>query len=172
MVTAYLGVGGNIGEREKYLREAVRRLAGLPSLQLTGISSVYETEPVGHLDQPAFLNLVVRVETEVKPRELLALCQGLENALGRVREERWGPRVIDIDILLYGRLRVVEPDLVIPHPEMPVRAFVLVPLGELEPGVRGPADELVVADLARLDASGVRCYPQLDLRDLLERRED
>ncbi len=168
MVTVYLGLGSNLGEREDHLRQAVRRLAEHPQLRLTGISSVYETDPVGVLDQPPFLNLVVRLDTEAGPRELLALCQAVEDALGRVRKERWGPRVIDIDILLYGDLRIQEPDLVIPHPEMHGRAFVLVPLGELEPAVRGPEGERVVADLMNLDASGVRCYPQLDLRDTVE----
>ncbi len=168
MVTAYLGLGSNLGDREDYLRRAVLALAEAAELCLTGISSVYETEPVGKADQPPFLNLVLRLETELPPRRLLELCQKVENALGRVREERWGPRTIDIDILLYGRIRVDEPDLVIPHPELPVRAFVLVPLGELEPGVRGPGGNPVVADLARLDASGVRCYPQLDLREMVE----
>ncbi len=172
MVTAYLGLGSNLGEREEFLRQAVERLARLPALRLTGISSVYETEPVGRLDQPAFLNLVIRVEAELKPHALLAVCQEVEAILGRVREERWGPRVIDIDILLYGQESVAEPDLVIPHPEMGMRAFVLVPLAELEPEVRGPGGELAAAGLVRLDASGVRCYPQLDLRELLEREEE
>ncbi len=168
MATAYLGLGSNLGERGDYLRQAVKLLGELPQLRLTGISSVYETDPVGVVDQPSFLNLVVRLDTEVGPHELLALCQAIEDKLGRVREERWGPRVIDIDILLYGDLRIDEADLVIPHPEMSVRAFVLVPLGELEPGVRGPEGERIVADLVNLDASGVRCYPQLDLRDTVE----
>lgn len=171
MVTAYLGLGSNLGEREEFLRQAVRRLAGSPALRLTGSSSVYETEPVGCLDQPAFLNLVIRVETEVGPRELLTVCQEVEDTLGRVRAERWGPRVIDIDILLYGRQSIAEPDLVIPHPEMGMRAFVLIPLEELEPEAKRPEGELAVADPSRLDASGVRCYPQLDLRDLLEQGE-
>ncbi len=171
MATVYLSLGSNLGEREEYLREAVRRLDEAPELTLTGVSSVYETEPVGKLEQPPFLNLVLRLETELAPHALLILCQEVEAALGRVRQERWGPRVIDIDILLYGRERLNEPDLVIPHPEMPARAFVLVPLGELEPGVRGPEGEPVVADLARLDASGVRCYPQLDLRDLVGKED-
>ena len=172
MVTAYLGLGSNLGEREELLRQAIERLTHPAALRLTGISSVYETEPVGRLDQPAFLNLVIRVETELEPHDLLARCQEAENSLGRVREERWGPRVIDIDILLYGQESVAEPDLVIPHPEMGMRSFVLVPLVELEPEVRGPGGEPVALSLARLDASGVRCYPQLDLRELLKREEE
>ena len=172
MVTAYLGLGSNLGEREEFLRRAIERLTRLAALRLTGISSVYETEPVGRLDQPAFLNLVIRVQTELDPHDLLTLCQDVEAILGRVRRERWGPRVIDIDILLYGQESVAEPDLVIPHPEMGMRAFVLVPLVELEPEVRGPGGESVTLALARLDASGVRCYPQLDLRELLEREEE
>ncbi len=171
VVTAFLGLGSNLGEREEHLRQAVHRLDEAPELTLTAISSTYETEPVGKLDQPPFLNLVLRLETDLEPHALLALCQAVEASLGRVREEHWGPRVIDIDILLYGRLRVNEPDLVIPHPEMPHRAFVLVPLGELEPGARGPEGEPVVADLALLDASGVHCYPQLDLRDLVGKED-
>lgn len=172
MVTAYLGLGSNLGEREEFLRQAIKRLARVPALRLAGISSVYETEPLGRVDQPAFLNLVIRVETELEPHALLAICHEVEDILGRVRAERWGPRVIDIDILLYGQESVAEQDLVIPHPEMGVRAFVLVPLAELEPGVKGPGGELAAAGLARLDASGVRCYPQLDLRELLEREEE
>lgn len=129
--TAYLGLGANLGDRLTNLQEAVWRLAAQPRVTVVRSSRVYETDPVGGLPQPSFLNAVIEISTELDPRELLGACAGIEDALGRVRRERWGPRTIDIDILLFDDLDVDEPDLVVPHPRMHERGFVLAPLAEL-----------------------------------------
>lgn len=126
---AFLGLGSNLGDRWGYLRDAV---ASLPDV--AAVSPVYETAPVGGPEaQPEYLNLVVELETERSPRELLGVAQALEEAAGRVRVERWGPRTLDVDVLLVGDLVVDEPDLVVPHPRMFERRFVLAPLADLAP---------------------------------------
>ena len=130
---AYLSLGANLGNREETLREAVRRIGAAESIELTAVSSVYETEPWGKLDQPRFLNLAVAVETTLSPEALLALAQKIEKELGRVRHERWGARTIDIDILCFEGVERNTPDLTLPHPYMTERAFVLVPLAEIAP---------------------------------------
>ena len=130
---AYLSLGANLGNREDTLQEAVRRIGAAESVELTAVSSVYETEPWGKLDQPRFLNLAVAVETTLSPEALLALAQKIEKELGRVRHERWGARTIDIDILYFEGAERNTPDLTLPHPYMTERAFVLVPLAEIAP---------------------------------------
>ncbi len=130
---AYLSLGANLGNREETLREAVRRIGAAESVELTAVSSVYETEPWGKLDQPRFLNLAVAVETTLSPEALLALAQKIEKELGRVRHERWGARTIDIDILCFEGVERNMPELTLPHPYMTERAFVLVPLAEIAP---------------------------------------
>ncbi len=132
---AYLSLGANLGNREETLREAVRRIGAAESVELTAVSSVYETEPWGKLDQPRFLNLAVAVETTLSPEALLALAQKIEKELGRVRHERWGARTIDIDILCFEGVERNTPDLTLPHPYMTERAFVLVPLAEIAPAL-------------------------------------
>ena len=125
----YLGLGSNQGDRWAKLREA---LAALPDV--TRVSSVYETDPVGGpQDQDPYLNAVVELESDLSPRELLGVCRRLESAAGRVRAERWGPRPLDVDVLLVDDLAVDEPDLQVPHPRMWQRPFVLVPLAEIAP---------------------------------------
>jgi BirA family transcriptional regulator, biotin operon repressor / biotin---[acetyl-CoA-carboxylase] ligase len=151
-VRAFLGLGSNLGDRAARLHEAVRRLDA-PDLRVTGQSPIYETAPWGRTGQPTFLNQVISVETPLSPRALLARCRLVEAALGRVRDAdresaRWGPRAIDVDILLVGDAVVAEPDLVIPHAELTRRAFVLVPLADLAPGFRLPGGETVGAALA------------------------
>ena len=129
----YIGLGSNLGEREAQIRLALDDLARLPGSRLVRASSLYDSEPVGDVDQPNFLNAVAELETELTPRQLLWNLQLIERRLGRTRTRRWGPRTIDLDLLLYGPLVVEEPDLQIPHPEMTRRSFVLVPLVELDP---------------------------------------
>ena len=128
MTRAFLGLGSNIGDRRAHLRHAV---AALPDV--VAVSGVYETDPVGGPDQDPYLNCVVELDTELSPRQLLDLAHELEAAAARVRTVRWGPRTLDVDVLLVGALTVAEPDLVVPHPGMYERAFVLVPLSDLAP---------------------------------------
>ena len=115
------------------LQRAVELLAARPGLRIERSSRVYETDPVGGPPQPEFLNAVVEVETSLSPHELLTACMDVEQHMGRVRAERWGPRVIDIDVLTYDDQLIDQPDLIVPHPRMHERAFVLVPLLELDP---------------------------------------
>jgi 2-amino-4-hydroxy-6-hydroxymethyldihydropteridine diphosphokinase len=131
MPNAFLGLGSNLGEREYYLAEARRQLAAHPLIEIIRSSSRYETEPVGYLDQGLFLNQVLEIATALRPRELLLVTQGIENGLGRKRLIHWGPRVIDLDILLYGDSVLDTPELTLPHPRMYERRFVLAPLGEI-----------------------------------------
>ncbi|MEW8958594.1 MAG: 2-amino-4-hydroxy-6-hydroxymethyldihydropteridine diphosphokinase [Moorella sp. (in: firmicutes)] len=132
-VTAYLGLGSNLGDREDQLLQALSLLAGVEGIEVEGRSSWYETSPVGKMDQEWYLNGVVRIRTTLSPRALLDAVLGIEERMGRVRRERWGPRNIDIDILIYDGLIVDEPDLKIPHPRLLERAFTLIPLAEIAP---------------------------------------
>jgi 2-amino-4-hydroxy-6-hydroxymethyldihydropteridine diphosphokinase len=139
---AYLGIGSNLGDRLARLQSAVSGLATTPGVAVVAVSPVYETDPVGGPEQPDYLNAVVAVDTARSARDLLALAHRLEYEAGRVRAERWGSRTLDVDVLLVGDERVAEPDLEIPHPRMTERAFVLVPLADLDPAweARRPAD--------------------------------
>ncbi len=128
MTRAFLGLGSNLGERLAYLRRAVDQIE-----DRIAVSSLYETDPIGGPDQDPFLNLVVELETQRSARELLGLCRELEADAERVREVRWGPRTLDVDVLWVDGETVDEPDLIVPHPRMTDRAFVMIPLGELAP---------------------------------------
>lgn len=155
---AWLGLGSNLGPRERNLRAAVRLLSESGGLEIVKVSSTYRTVPVGLTEQPDFLNLVAEVSTDLEPHALLRLCLEVEDGMGRVRGKRWGPRVIDVDVLLYGDEVVGSEELTIPHPEMLKRAFVLVPLVEIEPGIRMPDGRLAADGLAALseeDRAGV-----------------
>ena len=129
----YIGLGSNLGEREAQIRMALDDLSRLPTGRLVRASSLYDSEPVGDVDQPNYLNAVAEFDTEMTARQLLWNLLLIERRLGRARVKRWGPRTIDLDLLLYGHLVVDEPDLQVPHPELVRRSFVLVPLVELDP---------------------------------------
>jgi 2-amino-4-hydroxy-6-hydroxymethyldihydropteridine diphosphokinase len=139
-VRAYVGLGSNLGEREEALRGALARLEEVDGIDVVAVSSFRETDPVGNVDQPRFVNAAAALETSLGPRGLLDALLEVERSLGRDRsqEERWGPRTIDLDLLLYGDETVDEPGLEIPHPRLAERAFVLEPLLELDPGLRMP----------------------------------
>jgi 2-amino-4-hydroxy-6-hydroxymethyldihydropteridine diphosphokinase len=143
-VRAFLGLGSNLGDREAMLRRAVELIP-----DRVAVSPLYETEPVGGPEQGGFLNLVVELETQRSPRELLELCQRIEADAKRVRLERWGPRTLDVDVLLVGDVAVDEDDLIVPHPRMWERRFVLAPLADLAP-------ELVPEDLLERSVGVVR----------------
>jgi 2-amino-4-hydroxy-6-hydroxymethyldihydropteridine diphosphokinase len=149
-VRAFLGLGSNMGDRRAYLRAAISQLP-----DVVAVSPVYETDPIGGPPgQGAFLNCVVELWTARTPRELLAVAQAAEAAAQRVRVVRWGPRTLDVDVLLVGDEKVDEPDLTVPHPSMWSRGFVLVPLGDLAP-------ELVLGSLTSDLAKGVRAAGNL-----------
>ncbi len=134
-VKVYIGIGANQGEREQNLREGIRGIKDLPSTKVTGISSLYCTGPVGYAEQDDFLNAVVQVITGLEPVDLLHGLQQIESEMGRVRTVRWGPRIIDLDIILYGNEEINLPEIQVPHPRLAERAFVLVPLAEFEPNL-------------------------------------
>lgn len=147
MVKAYLSLGSNIGDRVGQLESAIRVLNDKRGIKVTNVSPIYETEPVGYVDQDDFLNLCIEIETDLSPHALLRDCLDTEQQLHRVRKVRWGPRTCDIDILLYGSNRVDAPDLTIPHPRMLERAFVLVPLIDIASQVVEPQTNQRIGDL-------------------------
>lgn len=154
--TAFIALGSNLGDRLSHLNAAVSLLGRTAGVQVEAASQVYETDPVGFTEQPNFLNAVLRVRTSLDPFELLRECQGIERALGRERSTRWGPRTVDLDILLYGDSAVEADGLIIPHPRMEDRAFALRPLADLAPDLHLPSGSTVAAALSRLDQAGVR----------------
>ncbi len=129
----YLSVGSNLGDRAEYIRQAIEYVGASDKIQLKSVSSLYETPPWGNINQPSFLNGAFSLVSTISPQELLGLCQSVEQSLGRVRHEHWGPRTIDIDLLYIDGMRLHTPELVLPHPYMLERAFVLVPLVEIAP---------------------------------------
>lgn len=131
MNVVYLSIGTNIGERLRNLQEAVRLLREHPAIEVERVSSIYETDPVGFVDQDAFLNIAVKVTTTLNAANMLIACQSIEEELGRVRLIRWGPRSIDLDILLFNHENIETESLIVPHERMYERAFVLVPLVEI-----------------------------------------
>ncbi|MFE8704062.1 2-amino-4-hydroxy-6-hydroxymethyldihydropteridine diphosphokinase [Cytobacillus sp. FJAT-54145] len=138
---AYIALGSNIGNRSEHLKNAIDQLRSHLRINLLNVSSIYETDPVGFVDQDQFLNMVVLVETELKPFELLDFCLSVESELGRKREIKWGPRIIDLDILLYNQENIETEKLIIPHPRIQERAFVTIPLIEISPDIKIPLME-------------------------------
>jgi 2-amino-4-hydroxy-6-hydroxymethyldihydropteridine diphosphokinase len=158
MVRAFVGLGGNLGDVETTLMEAVWALESLPQSSLRAQSSIYRSAPWGRTDQPDFLNAVVEIQTRLAAIELLNRLLEIEERFGRVRDpaDRWGPRKLDLDLLAYGDQEINEPGLHVPHPRMKERAFVLVPLAEIAPTLQLPGLERVDAMLAQVDSSGIR----------------
>ena len=150
MTRAYVGLGANLGPREVTLLRAVDLLAATDGVEIVAVSQLRETDPVGVVDQPAFLNGAVAIDTTLAPRELLDVLLATERALGRVRAERWGPRTIDLDLLVYGDEVVDEPGLRVPHPRLAERRFVLEPLADLDPALEIPGLGSVAAARAAL----------------------
>lgn len=150
----FLSLGGNLGDPQKSMAAALGALDAHAHVRVSGVSSLYRTPPWGKLDQPDFLNAAAELSTSLRPQQLLELCLETERKLKRVREERWGPRLIDIDILTFGDRIIQETGLEVPHPRMLDRAFVLAPLAELAPGLDidgQPIEER----LARVDTAGI-----------------
>ena len=134
----YIGIGANLGDREKTLQKATGILDAKPKITVVAASAVYETVPVGVVEQPHFLNAVLQVHTSLSARSLLNCLLAIERDFGRVRETRWGPRTLDLDILLYGDAIINQPGLQVPHPHLHEREFVLVPLCDLKPDLKHP----------------------------------
>lgn len=154
MVRAFVGLGSNLGDRESTLKAAVGRLRGLQATEVRAVSRFRDTEPVGYVDQPRFLNGAVELETDLSPRALLEVLLELERSLGRDRSTGppQGPRTLDLDLLLYGDQTIDEPGLTVPHPRLHERAFVLEPLAELDPALEVPGRGRVQALLSELNS--------------------
>ncbi|MCY9110651.1 2-amino-4-hydroxy-6-hydroxymethyldihydropteridine diphosphokinase [Bacillus atrophaeus] len=152
--TAYIALGSNIGDRESYLRQAVVLLQQHEAVTVTKVSSIYETDPVGYEAQDEFLNMAAEIKTSLTPFELLDLTQSIESELGRKRDIRWGPRTADLDILLYNRENIETEQLIVPHPRMYERLFVLAPLKEIFPQVENNKIS------AETNQEGVRVWKQ------------
>jgi 2-amino-4-hydroxy-6-hydroxymethyldihydropteridine diphosphokinase len=146
-VIAYVGLGANVGDPRRQLAEALKRLHAAVEVEVTRVSTFYRNPPLGPADQPWYVNAAARVRTRLGPEELLALLQQVETAMGRVRGERWGPRRLDLDLLLFNGEVIFAPNLVVPHPEMHRRAFVLVPLAEIAPQAWHPVMDKSAGDL-------------------------
>jgi 2-amino-4-hydroxy-6-hydroxymethyldihydropteridine diphosphokinase len=149
--SAFVGIGSNLGDREGNLRQAVELLSAEDGIDVVAVSQIRETDPVGPVEQGPFLNGAVRIETDLAPRKLLERLLAVEERLGRVRRERWGPRTIDLDLLLYGDDVVEEPGLTVPHPRLHERRFALEPLSDLAPSLEIPGKGPISALLAELE---------------------
>jgi 2-amino-4-hydroxy-6-hydroxymethyldihydropteridine diphosphokinase len=160
MNTAYLSLGSNLGDRSNLLKAALETLVSAYPIELVNVSSIYETDPVGYTDQDLFLNMVAQIHTELSPIELLDACSETETKLGRKREIHWGPRTIDLDILLFNEENMITERLVIPHPRMFERAFVIIPLLEISPKIKLPSTSQSLKEvLVELpDKEGVRIW--------------
>lgn len=161
MNVAYISIGSNIGDRLLHLTGAVQALHSQKYVKVLDVSSIYETAPVGYIEQADFLNIVIYIETALSAHDLLLACQEIENELGRVREVRWGPRTVDLDILLYNDDHVVTENLVIPHPRMHERAFVLIPLLEIAPTLSDPVSAELYAEGALVQDEGVLLWKKI-----------
>lgn len=162
MPEVYVGLGSNLGDAAGHLRESVARMGVW--LAIERVSSAYRTEPVGVRDQPFFLNAALRASTDLAPREVLVRLGAIEEAMGRRREVPLGPRTIDLDLLLYDDVVVDEPGLVIPHPRLASRRFVLAPLAEIGPELRPEGSGRTVLELLR-EVSTAAAVEQIDLPD-------
>jgi 2-amino-4-hydroxy-6-hydroxymethyldihydropteridine diphosphokinase len=159
MTSSYIGIGSNVGDRPEFCRKAVKALDSAEGVRVTRVSSLYETAPVGGPPQRSFINVVAKIETELEPRALLETCKSIEHRLGREPSDiRWGPRVVDLDILLYGSEKVSEPDLEIPHARLKERRFALVPLLEIDPDLTDPWE-------TRLDDALEEAEGEVELRE-------
>jgi len=165
---AYIALGSNMGDRFEYLKKAIFLLNSHEEIRVVNTSSIYETDPVGYTDQEQFLNMAVQVSTSLKPNELLDECLKIEEQLGRKREVRWGPRTLDLDILLYNQENIETEKLTIPHPRMSERAFVILPLLEMDPNLMLPTmEEPLDSCLQSIpDKEGVRIWKQKNGEDV------
>ncbi|MFC3882094.1 2-amino-4-hydroxy-6-hydroxymethyldihydropteridine diphosphokinase [Bacillus songklensis] len=165
---AFIALGSNLGDRFQYLKGAILELGKNPSIEVVDVSSVYETDPVGYEDQSAFLNMVVKIRTSLSAISLLHLLQEIEKKNGRKREIRWGPRTLDLDILLYNQQNIEAEHLKIPHPRMTERAFVMIPLVEVDRHVSIPNQAhsvLTIIDSLQ-DKEGVRIWKRKNGEDV------
>jgi 2-amino-4-hydroxy-6-hydroxymethyldihydropteridine diphosphokinase len=168
--TAFIALGSNIGNRYDHITSAIKRLVSHSNINLVNYSSIYETDPVGYEDQDLLLNMVMEIQTSLSAMDLLDLCLKIESQLGRKREKRWGPRTIDLDILTYNQENIESEKLIVPHPRMLERAFVIIPLLEIiqkHPSFK--LNKLLESSLEELpDKEGVRIWKRKNGEDVFE----
>jgi len=160
-----LGLGSNMGDREQNLQQSLQLLAADGKVKIEKLSSIYETSPFGVTDQADFLNMVVRVKTHLAPAELLAKCLEVEQVMGRIRTRHWGPRIIDIDLLIYDDIQMQSETLTLPHPGIVFRTFVLVPMRDVAPKLQledGPIVEVLVSSFSASREHEVRLWRIVD----------
>ncbi|KAB7704288.1 2-amino-4-hydroxy-6-hydroxymethyldihydropteridine diphosphokinase [Bacillus aerolatus] len=164
---AFLSLGTNIEDRDANLQLALRSLRSHEEIKIEKLSSIYETDPVGYTDQAAFLNMAVQLATSLSAEALLELCLSIEQQLGRIREFKWGPRIIDLDILLYNQDNIKSEKLIVPHPRMCERAFVLIPLVEIDSTICFPGTDIPLEDALSSvqERKGVRLWKQINGED-------
>lgn len=160
MNKAFISIGSNIGERDQYLAEAIASLNNRADTTVEKVSSIYETAPVGYTNQANFLNVVILIETSLSAEDLLVACQKIEQELGRKRTIRWGPRTVDLDILLYNEKSIESERLIIPHPRMAERGFVLIPLLEIEPDIIDPIEGRPYSERKAVYDEGVNIWKE------------
>ncbi|GGH87960.1 2-amino-4-hydroxy-6-hydroxymethyldihydropteridine diphosphokinase [Pullulanibacillus pueri] len=162
MAKVIIGMGSNLGDREDYLTQALAKLAASTRVRIDKVSSLYETAPYGPVEQEPFLNMAVAIETSLTPEELLALTQSIESELRRVRDIHWGPRTIDLDILIFDNIEMRTKQLILPHPEIAKRLFVLIPLTDIDPQLIIPGLNTTVSELINrfTEIKGVRLWKQ------------
>ncbi|OMF25300.1 2-amino-4-hydroxy-6-hydroxymethyldihydropteridine diphosphokinase [Paenibacillus sp. FSL H8-0548] len=167
---AYIALGSNMGDREQLLLSAIALIDAHPAIEVSKVSGMYETDPVGYTDQPSFLNMTLAVRTKLTPLMLLRQLLALEQELGRVRQVRWGPRTIDLDLLLYDNVRMDQEELTLPHPRMLERSFVLVPLNDVMDESHQLYDEVSAASRAALldGKEGITLWKILNWRSASE----
>jgi 2-amino-4-hydroxy-6-hydroxymethyldihydropteridine diphosphokinase len=172
--TAYLSLGSNMGDRKKLLLKGIELLSRYSGISIEKVSPIYETDPVGFTDQPLFLNLAIKLKTSLSPQELLSKMHEVEKELDRQRVQKWGPRTIDLDILLYNSVSIQTEALEIPHPRMLERAFVLVPLSEIAPDNVYPDKGISLKRVLceQRDKEGVRIWKKIDWEDASARFEN
>jgi len=159
-VAAYIGIGSNLDDPERQVRRAIEALASMPETRFVRASRLYRTAPWGRTDQPAFVNAAAEIATTLSPRALLDALLAIERAQGRHRDgTRWGPRTLDLDVLIYGDRVVDEPGLAIPHPHLADRAFVLLPLADIDPALHVPGKGRISELLRKVDATGIEPLP-------------
>ncbi|WP_078414581.1 2-amino-4-hydroxy-6-hydroxymethyldihydropteridine diphosphokinase [Priestia abyssalis] len=165
---AFISLGSNLGDRFQYLKEAVMQLNNHESVELINMSSIYETDPIGYEEQSAFLNMVVKICTSLSPVSLLTRLQEIEREHGRKRDIRWGPRTLDLDILLFNQENIETEQLEIPHPRMTERAFVMIPLFEVDHDVQIPNQAHSISSIidSLQDKEGVRVWKQKNGEDV------
>lgn len=153
MPTVVLSIGSNIGDRQAALQSVVEAMQGI--FTDIEVSRIFETPPWGYVEQPAFLNAAIRAKTDLSPLEVLEFTKGCEANALRTRDERWGPRTLDVDIILYDQLVLTDPNLILPHPRAHERAFVLICLADIDPMMRIPGRGVVLSLLHHVDATGI-----------------